>query len=299
MTQMASNNSILEGSKRVRAFRKKLIRQIPRRPNDRTSLRSLESKTHTDLFIIYMCWRIRHVAIRPRTVVDLSVLEGDSRAGALAPKIKALVANVEAGSDLGPYLSLKAHSHGYVMAHDPSMTNTSSWEDKDFLLNVMGLHHFHVGLKKEERGHVVRTKEVLFAYVSRDAFQVLGLFDHKVFDYTVDDRMTPERARLWSIYNAFQAAQATPGEIVVGGIGGMGITTAGTPTVLTWTAIRQAEIIRQLEPKLDDIDFVRTLYGEHQFPKKVKLSWHFNHLDFGLVNEPSEEFLKLLPGPVT
>ena len=86
----------------------------------------------------------------------------------------------------------------------------------------MGLHHFHVGLKKEERGHVVRTKEVLFAYVSRDAFQVLGLFDHKVFDYTVDDRMTPERARLWSIYNAFQAAQATPGEIVVGGIGGTG-----------------------------------------------------------------------------
>ena len=241
---------------------------------------------------------MRHVATRPRTVVDLSVLEGDSRAGALAPNIKALLANVEAGSDLGPYLSLKAHLHGYVMAHDPSMTNTSSWEDKDFLLNVMGLHHFHLGLRKERDGYVVRTKEVLFAYVTRDSFQVLGLFDHTVFDWTVDDRMTPERAKLWSIYNRLQAAQAAPGEIMVGGIGGMGITTAGTPTVITWTAIRQAEIIRQLELRLDDIDFVRTLYGEHQFPEKIKLSWHFNHLDFGLVNEQSEPFLKLLPGPV-
>ena len=295
---MANDDPILDNSKRVRAFRRDLIKHIPRIPNDKTSLHSLESKTHTDLFIIYMCWRLRHVAIRPRKVNDLSVLDGDARATSLAPNIKALIASVEAGLDLGPYLSLKAHCDGYVLEHDPSMTSTSSWEDKDFLLNVMGLHHFHLGLNREKGGHAARTKEVLFAYVSRDSFQVLGLFDHSVFDWTVDDEMTPERARLWSIYNGFQAAQAAPGEIVIGGIRGMGITTAGTPIVVTWTAIRQTEIIRQLEPNLDDIDFVKDLYGEHRFPEKIKLSWHYNHLDFGLVNEPSKEFLKLIPGPV-
>lgn len=221
-----------------------------------------------------------------------------TRASALTANIQALVHNVEAGSDLGPYLSLKAHRHGYVQAHDPSISNTSSWEDKDFLLNVMGLHHFHLGLKKEKGGHVARTNEVLFAHVSRDTFQVLGLFDHSVFDWTLDDAMTAERARLWSIYDEFQAARADPGEIMIGGIAGMGITTAGTPTVITLTASKQVEIIRMLEPKLDDMDFVRELYGEHPFPEKIKLSWQYSHLDFGLINEPSNEFLNLLPGPV-
>ena len=224
---MATNDPILDNSKRVRAFRANLIKQIPRVPNDKSSLRSLESKAHTDLFIIYMCWRLRHVAIRPRKVTDLSVLDGDSRATALAPNIKALTRDVEMGSDLTPYLSLKANRDGYVVAHDPDLSNTSSWEDKDFLLNVMGLHHFHLGLTKEKRGHVARRNEVLFAFVSRDSFQVLGLFDHLVFDWTVEDELTPERARLWSVFNEFQAAQAAPGEIMIGGIGGMGITTAG------------------------------------------------------------------------
>lgn len=294
---MAKSDPVLDNSKRVRAFRKNLIKQIPRIPNDKTSLRSLESKAHTDLFIIFMCWRLRHVAMRPRTVSNLSVLDGDARANALTANIQALLHNVETGSDLGPYLSLKAHRHGYVQAHDPSIRNTASWEDKDFLLNVMGLHHFHLGLTKEKGGYVARTNEVLFAYVSRDTFQVLGLFDHSVFDWTLGDVMAAERARLWSIYDEFQAAQAAPGEIVIGGIRGMGITTAGTPTVITWTVIRQTEIMRQLEPQLDDIDFLRNLYGDHPFPQKIRLSWHYNHLDFGLVNEPSREFLKLLPGP--
>lgn len=295
--QVAANDAILDNSKRVRAFRTKLIKQIPRVPNDKSSLLALESKANTDLFIIYMCWRLRHVAIRPRKVTDLSVLDSDSRAAALAPNIKALTGDVEMGSDLTPYLSLKANRDGYVVAHDPDLTNTSSWEDKDFLLNVMGLHHFHLGLTREKRGHVARTREVLFAYVSRDSFQVLGLFDHTVFDWTVEDELTPERAKLWSVFDDFQSARTAPGEIVVGGIGGLGITAAGTPTIVTWVAIKQVEIMRQLEPKLDDIDFVKSLYGEHQIPERIKFSWHYNHLDFGLVNEPSEEFIKLLPGP--
>ena len=295
---MAANDPILDNSKRVRAFRRNLIKQIPRVPNDKSSLRALESKANNDLFIIYMCWRLRHVATRPRKVIGLSVLDGDSRGAALAPNIRALTRDVEMGSDLTPYLSLKANRDGYVVAHDPDLTNTSSWEDKDFLLNVMGFHHFHLGLTREKRGHVARKKEVLFAYVSRDTFQVLGIFDHEVFDWAVEDQLTPERARLWSVFDDFQAARAAPDEIVIGGIGGLGITTAGTPTVVTWSAIKQVEIMRKLEPKLDDIDFVKSLYGEHQCPERIKLSWHYNHLDFGLVSEPSMPFIKLLPSPV-
>ena len=60
----------------------------------------------------------------------------------------------------------------------------------------MGVHHFHLGLHQETSGLMTRTNEVLFAAVSRDTFNVLGLFDHSVFDSTVDDAIAPERERL-------------------------------------------------------------------------------------------------------
>ena len=64
------------------------------------------------------------------------------------------------------------------MDGDPKKTNTVTWEDKDFLLNVMGLHHFHLGLRQEKSGLMGRTVEVVFAHVSRDTVDILGLFDH-------------------------------------------------------------------------------------------------------------------------
>ena len=57
-----------------------------------------------------------------------------------------------------------------------------SWADKDFLLNVMGLHHFHLGLTKETAGHMTRTNQVLFASVTREELEILGLFDHAAFE---------------------------------------------------------------------------------------------------------------------
>lgn len=286
-------------SRRVQNLRRSLINQIPRIPNNRISLNSLESKTDTDLFIIYMCWQIRHVSISPRVIINLPVLKDDSRASILAPNIEAFLANVESGSDLNPYLSRSAHRHGYVMENDPSIETTSSWEDKDFLLNVMGFHHFHLGLEKKSNGLIARTNEVLFAHVSRNSFKVIGLFDHTVFDWAVEDHLTPERQKLWLIYDQFQATQIAPGGMAIGGIGGMGITTAGTPMIITQMAINQVRCIEKVNPRLDDLCYVQEVICRNlEFPEKIKLSWRFSHLDFGLFNEPSREFINLLPSRV-
>ena len=108
--------------------------------------------------------------------------------------------------------------------------------------------------------------------------------------------MTPERGRLWSIYDAHQAANNSPGQFIVGGFGNLGISTAGTPLAITLAAIRQIRIAQEIEPKLDDPDFVRTLLGEHTVPAELNLKWCYNHLDFGLSNEPSNEFFILMRG---
>jgi hypothetical protein len=229
--------------------------------------------------------------------MGLSALDGDPRSGALKPNIDAFTKAVEAGVDLSPYLSKKAHREGYVMGADPEQTNTATWEDKDFLLNVMGFHHFHLGLHRQASGLMGRTDEVMFAHVSRDTLNVLGLFDHTVFDWTIDDAMAPERERLWSVHDECQAAQAGPREILMGGLGGLGITMAGTPTVVTKNAMRQIELIRKTEPKLDEPEYVGEVFAEFPVPGKVKPAWQYIHLDFGLLNEATGDFKCLMPGP--
>ena len=295
---MTDVDAILDHSRRFQTFRKELIRIIPRLPNDKISLKALQSKRYADLLFIYMCWRLRDIAIRPRTVIGRSMLDNNPRADTLRPNINAFIKMVEAGLDLGPYLSLKAHRQGYVMSADPEKTGNATWEGKDFLLNVMGLHHFHLGLHREAKGFMTRTKYVLFASVSRDTFEILGLFDHSVFDdWTTDEAMTPERGRLWSIYEERQAANNLPGQFTVGGFGNLGITTAGTPIVITLAADRQIRKAQEIEPKLDDPVFVRTHFGKHAIPAELNLKWRYKHLDFGLLNEPSNEFFILMRGP--
>ena len=295
---MTDGDAILDHSRRFQTFRKDLIQIIPRLPNDKESLKAIQSKRHTELLIIYMCWRLRHIAIRPRTVIGRSMLDNNPRADTLRPNIEAFISMVETGSDLGPYLSLKAHRQGYVLTADPEKTDSATWEDKDFLLNAMGLHHFHLGLHQEAKGFMARTKYVLFAFVSHDTFEILDMFDHSVFDdWTTDEAMTPERGRLWSIYEERQAANNLPGQLTVGSFGNLGISTAGTPLVITFAAIRQIHMAQEIEPKLDDPAFVRTLLGEHTVPAELNLKWRYNHLDFGLLNEPSNKFFILMRGP--
>ena len=294
--QMSDVESILDNSKRFKMFRNDLIRKIPRIPNDKVSLEALQSKNHTDLLIIYMCWRFRHVAVRPRKVTGLSVLEADCRAEALLPNIESFVKAVEAGTDLGPYLSKRAHSHGYAIKYDLMVTDSATREDRDLLLNVMGIHHFHLGLDMQANGFIERTNEVLLAHVTRDTFNVLGLFDHSVFEWTVDDNMTPERQRLWSIYDKY-AESAQDAAVLIMGYGGQGISGAGTPVVITNIAIRQIKMIKNIEPKLNNPEEVKTLLGDHALSTRTQLVWHYQHLDFGLLDKKSRDFYRLMPGP--
>ncbi len=163
----------LEKSKRIKALRKAIIQAIPRFPNDKATKQAIEAKHLTDLLINYISWRLRYVASRPRTVIGQQRLAADTRSAALKPNIDAFIKAVKAGGDLTPYLSLLPHSQGYTPVADPRAQGGNSWADKDFLLNVMGLHHFHLGLTKETkgtlRGQMKSSSHRLAAIVSRSS----------------------------------------------------------------------------------------------------------------------------------
>jgi hypothetical protein len=208
-------------SKRFKKLKKDLVEAIPRFPNNRPTLQALQALRFPDLLIAFLSWRVRLVGSRPRQVKQAEVLNSDPRAAALKPNIDALLDAVQSGSDLTPYLSLSATSDGFTPAdrnHPKGL-----WADKDFLLNVMGFHHFHLGLTKEPAGHYKRTDEVLFALVSRDEFEVIGLFTHDAFEHDDNGEMTPERRSLWTAHQKRLSQGRLPGEIYTGGMAGMGI----------------------------------------------------------------------------
>ncbi len=285
-----------EDRPRIKAFRESLIKSIPCFPNDRATRTTLGGKHLTDLLITFVAWRLRHVRQVRRTVSGRERLASDPRMMGLTPNLDAFIKTVEDGEDLTPYLSLGAIKEGYTPAAEGSGPE-ENWADKDFLLNVMGLHHFHLGMTREAKGHAARTNEVLFASVTRDTFEIIGLFDHDAFERKDDGTMTSERARLWATYDARQAANTLPGQLSIGGFNGLGITMSSHPVAVVRAAQEHARIIREVEPRLDDPAYVRSLYPADNIPKKPKLRWCYNNLDLGLYDERTSFFGILCKGP--
>lgn len=274
---------------RIKKLRRDLIKAIPRVPNNKASLQHMEAKHLTDLFIDYINWRSRYVGERPRTVSIEPADRADPRWSAHAAAIKAFIDKVERGDDLTPHLSIEPHTRGYApAARAPGATPDDRWSDKDFLLNVMGFHHFHLGTATQKRGHVDRTDDLIFAEVRRDTFKVIAIFGHDVFD-----KNSAERMRLWALHESIVFRGVAPGTVVVPGM----IASSGHAVHAVRYAQDCARIIREIEPKLDDAEYVKSLYNPpEEAPAKSKLSWGFRHLDLAIYDAAKPVFMILKKG---
>ena len=109
--------------------------------------------------------------------------------------------------------------------------------------------------------------------------------------------MTPARVKLWQAYQKREAAHALPGQLMVGGFANFGITLSSQPVAVVRAAQRHVAIMREIDPKLDDPTYVKTLYGNTAVPAKPKLRWWYACLDFGLFDEPANVFAVFARGP--
>ena len=116
MGSLSSKTQQISESKRIKDFRLKLAKQIPKFPNDRASLRVLEAKALGPLLIDYANWAIRYVAPRPRAVVPEDSATSDPRWQSLSSEIEVLLSKVKQGQDLTPHLSLMPHTRGFTPA---------------------------------------------------------------------------------------------------------------------------------------------------------------------------------------
>lgn len=284
-------------SKRIKKFRLSIVRDIPKFPNDKATKQALETKSLSNLLIDYINWASRLIVPRPRTISIEPAATDDSRWKPLSAEITAFLDKVRKGEDLTPQLSLDAHTRGYTPAASKTGAGVDRWSDKDFLLTVMGYHHFHLGLTLEAAGHAVRTNEVLFAAVTREHFDVVALFDHSVFevDHAPSAVMNSERQRLWKIFDQRTMRGVPPGSVVIPSM----ITTSGHALHFVTMADYYADIVREIDPKLDDKEYVAGFYRDSgiQVPAKPKLRWHLHYLDIGLLDETAGVLFVLKYGP--
>jgi hypothetical protein len=258
--------------RRIRKFRGELIKAIPRFPNNRASLQHMQQKHLADLLIDYISWRSRYVGQRPRNISIEQAVQSDPRWTLHGAAITAFLDKVQSGDDLTPHLSIEPHTKGYTpAARAPNAPPVDRWSDKDFVLNVMGYHHFHLGTTVQKRGHVDRSDDLIFAEVQRDAFNVIAIFDHEVFDPN-----SAERMRLWSVHDQVAYRGVPPGSVAIPAL----ITTSGHALKVVRYAQYCARIIRDFEPKLDDLKYMESLYPQgQQMAPKPKFEWGFRHLD--------------------
>ena len=209
----AASRAIVAEPPRIKKFRRELIKVIPRVPNNRATLLHMQQKHLADLLVDYVNWRSRCIGQHPRTVSIEAAAKSDPRWSAHAAAIADFLNKVGRGDDLTTHLSIEPHTRGYAAtARAPGAMPKDRWSDKDFLLNVMGYHHFHLGTALEKRGHATRTDDLIFAEVTRDTFKVIAIFDHDVFD-----RNSAERMRLWALHESIIFRGVTPGSVVVMG----------------------------------------------------------------------------------
>jgi hypothetical protein len=278
---------------RIRRFRLNLCKEIPRFPNDKASLEALEEKSLGSLFIDYINWKVRYIAPRPRAAsVEQSALS-DPRWTPLLGQIDPVLEAVATGTDLTPYLSLQPHSRGFTPASSVPGPDTDKWADKDMLLNIMGYHHLHLDAAPTAG---MRSDDCIFAHATRDAFVVVGLFNHSVFEPTqFRGTITAERERLWTIYNERLMRDVAPGSVVIGNP----IATSGHSVSAAFQSMHYARTVTNTDPLLDDPAYVAGLYQRAglEFPRKPKLQWHMHYLDLGLLDLEAAHFWNCVKGP--
>ena len=278
---------------RIKAFRLNLAKEIPKFPNDKATLQVLEAKSLGEVLIAYANWAIRYIAPRSRKVVAEPTASSDPRWLSFKADIQALLNKVVNGDDLLPHLSLQPHTRGFTPTLSAPPPDADRWADKDMLLNVMGYHHLHFDAAPTNQ---MRSDDMLFAHVTRDMFTVVGIFNHAVFEPTQPkEAMTAERNRLWEIFDNRSTRGLSPGTVYIPSM----ITTSGHSLHFVMLSMKYARIIAEMDPKLDDPTYVRSLYEKAgvPVPAKPKLKWNFHFLDLALLDERAGVSFILSKGP--
>jgi hypothetical protein len=276
---------------RIKEFRDEIVKVLPRAPNNQSSLESLRAMSTQQLIIAYVTWRMRLIPAKPRTVRLWSGGVQPIQFQLAKRTLKPLLDKVAAGGDLTPHLSDLVRRKGVIL---PGASPQHKRQDIDMVLTRHGLHHFHVGVAGagNPKG---RSAALVFAEVLEKEFRIVALSDHRAFE-----QGSSEQRRFLRICMSYMAKDVPPGQ----GFMPNPVMSSGHSMLVTLFARRCADEMTRLDPSLDDVTFIDELYqGQPIFrdgqpvtrPTSPSLAWHFEDLQFGILDGQSRVFFCLFP----
>ncbi|MDP2024587.1 hypothetical protein [Sulfuriferula sp.] len=277
---------------RIQALRTELIKAIPKVPNDKATISHLNTFETHHLMLIYLTWKMRFVPATLRRVLIWSGGVDPYYFATIRSQFQPLLGKVERGQDLTPHLSSLIRTLGFAM---PEVPMEKRRFDRDNVLIKTGLHHFHVGDITATNPHG-RSGRLVFADVTDDEFKIIAISDHDAFNIG-----SSEWKKLFEISNRYIQGQVPPGVVYMA----YPTMSSGHPMELVRYADHCDETMTRLDPSLEDRAFVDKLYSENDVadghdlerPAKPTLKWHFENLDFGVLETKTHVFFRMYFSP--
>jgi hypothetical protein len=276
---------------RVEAFRSSMIHDLPRAPNNRASLALLEAMPTQRVILAFLTWRLRRIPSKPRTVSLWSGGVTPLQFQAAKSELRSLLQKVEAGEDLTPHLSDLVTTKGIIL---PGANPTVRGKDIDMTLTRYGLHHFHVG-EFSSNNPKGRSGSLVFAEVLDKEFRIIAIADHRVFTLG-----STEQLRFSGICHSYIAKDFSPGTAFMLNP----VMLSGHSLLVSMFARKCEDEINRLDPLLDDPAFIDRLYNGQPIlrdglivarPTNPSLAWHFDDLEFGILDKQTMVFFRILP----
>ncbi len=276
-------NTNLAYSSRVNAFRRHLINNLPRIPDNKESLTLMRAMPTGRLILAYINWKMRLIPQKQRVVKFWSGGISPLQVKQTKELLRPLLEKVLAGEDLTPHLSTQVNKAGIVLnGANPS----SKKADIDIILTRHGLHHFHVASPstKNPKG---RSGSLVFAEVLENEFRVVAISNHGAFKSG-----TEEQIRFLEICNSYIAKDIPAGQ----GFLANPVMSSGHSLTATRFSDACTNAMEQLDPMLDDPIYVEKLYNDNHVHrnsaiiKKPSLAWSFQDLRFGIFDKSTQVF---------
>jgi len=277
---------------RILAFRKEMIKAIPKVPNTKPTVDYMNTFGTHHLMLIYLTWKMRLVSSRPRKVLIWAGGVKPEYLATIKSEVSPLAIKVEQGKDLTHHLSGLVQTIGFAM---PEVSSEKRRLVMDGVLTKMGLHHFHVGAMtaNNPRG---RSGKLVFADVTDDEFKIIAISDHDAFNIG-----SAEWSRLFGISNNYIQSQIPQGKAYMA----YPTMSSGHSAELQNYADWCDEKMKSDDPYLDDHAFIDKLYSNNDAsssidlkrPVKPTLKWHFENLNFGLLEIKTRIFFRIYCSP--
>jgi hypothetical protein len=305
---------------RIARLRTYMVENIPsRRGHQAEARRELEQLPFIKLLHAYLKWAYRFVPPQPRKVDFAPSFWNSPIARSHVGEILALVSSTERGDDLSVYLSSRVRQRGYVPRRvwEQAPREDARWLDRDFVLNVLGLHHLHISNVSGARGNKRHGDELAFVEFDRDTAIFVHAGTHAEFsnpDLTarLSEEVAHMRSRAGFELVGLSTREPTPHSQIMA-LAKNGLSSAasldgkavphamimgdGTPVLL----LRHVDIIHDrlvvLEPRLDDPDFAKEQFDRagRQLSSSANFQWDLRYTELNLLEMTSRTRFPVVP----